>query len=280
MGFDPGIAVGEIITNNNIHRIFNCSTQGGMRRSHRTNTLVLTSDPLKPLYIDEWDDKNKILHYTGAGKRGNQRLDFQQNKTLRESNTNGIDVFLFEQLETNRYIFQGRVKLVEKPYQMKQPDVDGKNRNVWMFPIKAIDRDAPYPLPEEAWLTREEDNHKKARKLSLEELKEKATSGQEVSPTRTITTKRRVRNPYVVEYVKRKANGKCQLCGEPAPFKDKKGQPYLITHYIDWLSNGGRDLIDNVVALCPNCHEKMHVLDREEDKKKLLKQIKDQIVTD
>lgn len=272
VGFNPGIAVGEIITNSDICRIFKCSTQGGMRPSKNTNTLVLTSDPLKPIYQDEW--QGAVLHYTGMGLKGNQRLD-HQNKTLFESNTNGIDVFLFEKLTKNKYLFQGQVELVDKPYQAEQPDIDGKSRSVWIFPIKVVDQREPYPLPETSWLVREEQNQKEAHQLTDEELKERATSKHDIPVVRTVVTKRRVRNPYVAEYVKRKANGTCQLCGQPAPFKDKQGQPYLIAHYVESLSKGGCDSIENAVALCPNCHEKMHVLDRAEDKRKLLKQIKD-----
>ena len=55
----------------------------------------------------------------------------------------------------------------------------------------------------------------------------------------------------------------------PAPFKDKNGNPYLENHHVEWLSKGGEDTIDNAVALCPNCHKKMHILDDEEDVKAL-----------
>ncbi|WP_244850561.1 HNH endonuclease [Brevibacillus halotolerans] len=37
------------------------------------------------------------------------------------------------------------------------------------------------------------------------------------------------------------------------------------THHIQWLSRYGADSIENTVALCPNCHRKMHILDLEED---------------
>lgn len=77
------------------------------------------------------------------------------------------------------------------------------------------------------------------------------------------------RNAYVSEYAKRRANGVCQLCKKEAPFKNKDGEPYLETHHIEWLSRGGTDTLDNTVALCPNCHRKMHVLDLEVDKEKL-----------
>ena len=73
------------------------------------------------------------------------------------------------------------------------------------------------------------------------------------------------RNPYISEYVKRCAKGICQLCNEPAPFQDQKGQPYLETHHIVWLSRGGEDSINNCVAHCPNCHRKMHIIDDPKD---------------
>ena len=38
-------------------------------------------------------------------------------------------------------------------------------------------------------------------------------------------------------------------------------QVYLEVHYIIWLSRGGADDVSNTVALCPNCHTKMHIVD-------------------
>ncbi|WP_076119905.1 HNH endonuclease [Paenibacillus odorifer] len=73
------------------------------------------------------------------------------------------------------------------------------------------------------------------------------------------------RNPFVSLLAKKMAKGICQLCACPAPFVDKKGEPYLETHHINWLSRGGHDTIENTVALCPNCHKKIHELDLESD---------------
>ncbi|QSF35705.1 HNH endonuclease [Priestia megaterium] len=67
------------------------------------------------------------------------------------------------------------------------------------------------------------------------------------------------------------AQGICQLCDKEAPFLDKQGNPFLEVHHINYLSNGGEDKIDNVVALCPNCHRRIHMLEDEEDFKKILK---------
>jgi len=66
------------------------------------------------------------------------------------------------------------------------------------------------------------------------------------------------RDPKVKEYVYRRANGKCELCNEKAPFTTDK-RPYLESHHIIWLSEDPTgDTIENSVALCPNCHKKMH----------------------
>lgn len=80
-----------------------------------------------------------------------------------------------------------------------------------------------------------------------------------------------IRNSKVVAYTKIRVAGICQLCGQPAPFKDKDGEPFLENHHLVWLSRGGTDTIDNTVALCQNCHRKMHILDLQEDIDKLIR---------
>ncbi|WP_408869546.1 HNH endonuclease [Commensalibacter communis] len=56
-----------------------------------------------------------------------------------------------------------------------------------------------------------------------------------------------------------------------------KGVPYLETHHIQWLSRGGSDKLENMVALCPNCHKKMHILNDEKDMDFLMKQVEKRI---
>ena len=68
-----------------------------------------------------------------------------------------------------------------------------------------------------------------------------------------------VRDPKVVAYALKKANGFCDDCHQPAPFVSARtGQPFLEVHHIRTLKDGGSDTIDNVIALCPNCHRKRH----------------------
>ena len=71
-------------------------------------------------------------------------------------------------------------------------------------------------------------------------------------------TKRFRRNPDVVAERLYLANGTCEACKGPAPFKRKDGTPYLEVHHIKMLSAGGLDCLDNTEALCPNCHRERH----------------------
>lgn len=261
--FNPKLKLGQAITNDELRTIFVCGNMGGMRRSRTTNTLVIISDHTKGLYEDKWF--GDTLHYTGMGKKGDQDINASQNRTLNESNTNGVDVFLFEVFEGNRYIYRGQVQLSEKPYQEKQKDEDGRLRNVWVFPVKVVDNHE-VTIEKEIIDNNFEKKEKKVRKLSDAELEEKAKESQSTKTSvRTTTSQTYERNVYVTEFAKRRAKGVCQLCEKLAPFKNRLGEPYLETHHIEWLSKGGADTIENTVALCPNCHKKMHVVNDEYD---------------
>lgn len=61
------------------------------------------------------------------------------------------------------------------------------------------------------------------------------------------------------EFIIDRANGVCQLCNKQAPFLDIKGKPYLETHHVKPMKNGGEHAPNNMVALCPNCKKKMGV---------------------
>jgi 5-methylcytosine-specific restriction protein A len=133
------LVVGHRYTNSDIVRIFRCAGQGGMRRSSRTNSLVLISkhDGDNP-YKDEWNSDGTIL-YTGMGRSGDQSIDRAQNKTLAESRTNGVELYLFESFDSNDYIYHGRVSLAGDPYYEQENDIDGRRRRVVKFPIKIVD---------------------------------------------------------------------------------------------------------------------------------------------
>ncbi|WP_314292135.1 HNH endonuclease [Leptotrichia massiliensis] len=262
--------IGQIIKNQELTKKFEVGNSGGMRYSKKNNILVIICDHTKNLYDDKW--KGDILHYTGMGKKGDQDLEYRYNKKLVESNSNGVDIniHLFEVLEKNAYVYRGIVKLDGIPYQEEQKDENDSVRKVWMFPLKLVSS-----TPNETIEYIESIQKKKVKKLSQFELQIKA---KEASNRETcyqmITSKYYVRDQSIARYAKKLAKGKCQLCDNPAPSEDKEGEPYLESHHINWLSEGGKDEIDNTVALCPNCHRKMHIVNCPEDKEKLLFEVK------
>lgn len=142
--FYPGLAIGQNLKNSDIVELFKCGNMGGMRRSRKTGTLVLITDYTKGIYHDKWI--GGVLHYTAMGKHGDQDINWSQNATLANYGHNDVDMHLFEVLEEGVYTYCGRIELVEKPYQDTQPDEDGLNRKVWIFPIRPIpDNDVKKP---------------------------------------------------------------------------------------------------------------------------------------
>ena len=122
---------------------------------------------------------------------------------------------------------------------------------------------------------------KEVRKLSIDEIKDKAKKIEnKKAVSKEVKTIYRERNQYISEYTKERAKGICDLCGEEAPFKDKNGKPYLETHHVVTLANEGPDAIYNTVAICPNCHRKIHVLNKKEDTDKLAKVILKYLLAD
>lgn len=258
---------GDILNNYELMNIFKCSGQGGMRKSNKTNTLILISDDTKALYEDKWYDDE--FHYTGMGKSGDQSLEFMQNKTLAQSNQNGVEVHLFEVFEKTKYTYVGIVKLSGEPYQATQKGEDGQLRKVWVFKLKLDDGYSQLNIDIDTLEKTRLEKEKRVKKLSTEDIAAKAKEVKGKPGTRHVVSTTHERNPYVVQYTRHRANGVCELCNSNAPFTNSKGEPYLEVHHIKWLSKGGDDTIENTVALCPNCHRKMHILNLDEDVKYL-----------
>ena len=113
--------------------------------------------------------------------------------------------------------------------------------------------------------------------LLTDELRTRAEQAKIQPSVRMAQVAVYVRDAAVAEYAKRRANGSCDLCGQRAPFQNTANEVYLECHHIVWLAKGGEDATTNTVALCPNCHRKMHVLNKKADIAKLTKLAVDRI---
>ena len=73
------------------------------------------------------------------------------------------------------------------------------------------------------------------------------------------------RDPKVVAWVIQNSDGVCESCNGPAPFSKPDGDFYLEVHHLRRLADNGSDTITNAVAVCPNCHRRLHYAnDRDE----------------
>jgi len=132
------------------------------------------------------------------------------------------------------------------------------------------------PILQEEFEKEEKVKKNKAISLSDQELKERITHKKnKLSKVRKVISTSYSRDHEIAEYAIRRSKGKCDLCQMDAPFAKSDGTPYLEAHHVDWLSRGGEDIIENVAAVCPNCHCKIHVLDQKEDTMKLKQRLQE-----
>lgn len=146
-----------------------------------------------------------------------------------------------------------------------EPDKEGNDRVVYKFPIKPKEDYHQFTINESSLKCNEKEQTKNVQKLDKLVIKSRAKNHKSKNITREVIANYRHRDPYVAEYTKNRALGICDLCHNPAPFKKKNGDAYLEEHHVITLADGGPDAIYNTVALCPNCHKKVHVLNHKDD---------------
>lgn len=83
-------------------------------------------------------------------------------------------------------------------------------------------------------------------------------------------TARFIRDKSIVEKRLSLAQGVCELCKRYTDDKDVSLPYSLEVHHIIPLSGGGQDHLQNTAALCPNCHRRIHLQNRQADVDALL----------
>ena len=168
------------------------------------------------------------------------------NRAIRDHQEDDKELHLFETADDGIVAYLGQYSC-EDWFQEELPDTSGESRSAIRFKLvpiggRFIEIESPDTESE-----------------SLEELYKKAkasTVGD--SGTRTTTTTSYTRSELVKKFARRIADGVCQGCGENAPFIDKEGEPFLEAHHVYRRSDGGLDNPSNVIAICPNCHRRVH----------------------
>ncbi|MGE9973470.1 HNH endonuclease [Collinsella sp. SGI.178] len=284
--FEQELNIGQVVSNGRIHDIFGGQTQGGIRLSNEANAMVLISGfGPDAEYDDRWE--GDTIYYHGPTLNENAKTDSD-----REYGRFGLQlkeqygphpgkqrkIFLFSKVlvgigkrdgkggrngalgRTTMFQFEGEVvpSPSEKPWK-----TDGG----WIFPlVKASDLAFE---TDERWVLSGADG------ISDDEIWRRAREAEEPEKgtgegrKKVVSRSEYRRSGLISGCIKREAKS-CDLCGA-VPFWITDKTPYLEIHHIKWLSRGGKDRLDNVVALCPNCHRKMHVLNNGKDVEKLKK---------
>jgi HNH endonuclease len=87
-------------------------------------------------------------------------------------------------------------------------------------------------------------------------------TGNPTPDQRKYTTNEYLRDSKVRRYVAKKALGVCECCKNRGfnsqVFVKPNGSGYVETHHIVPVGEGGQDVVENVIALCPNHHMEAH----------------------
>lgn len=210
-------------------------------------------------YIDSFDP-NGTFKYTGEGQEGDMKMS-KGNLAIHDHQKNNKEILLFEYTSRGFVRFLGTCNYVFHHIE-ERPDRNGYLREAIVFHLDIVNTqniDAAQALtseivesPKAMYITKPSKGH------SLQKLREIALSA---TPTQASTQEKiqsiQNRSVAIKFYAKRRANGICEGCNEIAPFKTKSG-PYLEVHHLTRLADGGADLPQNVIALCPTCHRRAH----------------------
>ncbi len=201
-------------------------------------------------YHDEWTPEGVFL-LTGEGQMGDMAF-VRGNAALRSHIEDGKDLHLFKCL-TKKGLVQYVDQMVCVGHRWgRAPDRNKAIRDVIIFelaPLKSFNDGERRSI--------ESDD---VSQLDLAALRERALR----RPAEAASPQQRLRTVYersdaVSAYVRRRASGRCESCGEPAPFVSRStGEGYLEPHHTRRLSDGGPDHPRAVIALCPTCHRRAH----------------------
>ena len=110
-----------------VHR----SRNGIHQRNGRLVSLLTDLGKINACYPDFHGESTDVLHYTGSGRRGNQKLDVR-NLALLNAITTRHAVPLFNKIGVNRWIFLGHWQVSDGEYIY---DGSGE-RMVWKFTLR------------------------------------------------------------------------------------------------------------------------------------------------
>lgn len=190
-------------------------------------------------YLDEF--RGDTFVYTGEGQEGDMEMT-GGNRAIRDHREDGRELHLFESNDEAWSItYVGQFECAGW-FTRRLEDTTDTEREAICFELEPVDDTVAIEADA-------------LEALDLETLYDRAKGNAPSTETSRTTY---TRSAAVRAYARRVADGVCQGCGDPAPFVGRDGEPFLEVHHLHRRSDGGPDHPDNVVALCPNCHRRVH----------------------
>lgn len=199
-------------------------------------------------YPNEWLSKGKLLKYYMKSISGVFKESYKDNAAIINSIDIPIHAFVRESASDNLFKYYGIFKYLSHITE----DDSGK----W-FTLESASNNSV--------LSTHDINNalnqavSKSKHDSPQVRRKRLLKAPRKPKKRLVMTPVYDRNPDVIAEVLERAGSKCEKCLNEAPFKKRKdGMPYLEVHHIVRLADGGDDIVENAIALCPNCHRESH----------------------
>ena len=107
------------------------SRNGIYQSRGRLVSLLTDFGRINPCYPDFHGDSTDVIHYTGSGRRGDQKLD-AANRAMLGAIESGHAVPLFNKLGVNRWEFLGEWLVIAGDYVRDE----SRDRMVWKFTLQ------------------------------------------------------------------------------------------------------------------------------------------------
>jgi len=201
-------------------------------------------------YVDEWSADGDYYSFAGAGQKGDMKMN-SVNAAIRDHRNTGKTLHLFTALGKGKAIRYEGEFAYWRDRIVRGRDGEGIERDIIVFDLKPLAE--LRPTADEILL--EAQARRLARRIWT------TPPAGVLQPERGVLSQGMgsiKRSSEVVGYVLSAAKGHCELCALPGPFRRPDGALHLEVHHVVQLAHGGPDTPWNAVALCPNCHRRLH----------------------
>jgi len=132
ISFFNKLNIGEILSWTEVNEVH--KTRNGIyQRNEQLISLLTDFGRINPCYPDFHGETTETIYYTGAGRRGDQKMD-APNRALLRAVGSETAVPLFNKLSVGTWEFMGFWRIVEGNYVFDE----SQERMVWKFKLERV----------------------------------------------------------------------------------------------------------------------------------------------